>query len=124
MQLFWQKMQLFAAAHKKLLIGVGIVVVLVIFLWRILAPKSSAPQYQTATVTRGTLITTVSSSGSVSVANKVSVTTQASGAIDEVYVKNGDTVSAGETIATVQLDQNGQKNQASAWSQYLSAQNA
>lgn len=123
MQLFWQNIRTFAAHYKKLLVLGGVVVVTLFIVWQVVSPKTARPQYQTATVTRGTLITTVSSSGSVSVANKVSVTTQASGAIDEVYVQNGDTVSAGQTIATVKLDQSGQQKQAAAWASYLSAQN-
>ena len=122
MHLLWQKIKMFAAQHKKLLSITGVVLIVSLVLWRLVAPKSAAPQYQTATATRGTLIETVSSSGTVSVANKVSVTTQASGAIDEVDVKNGDTVTAGQTIATVKLDENGQQKQASAWAAYLSAQ--
>lgn len=124
MQNIWQKAKAFISSHKKLAIIVGVVIIVIFIGWRILSPKTTQPQYQTATVTRGTLITSVSTSGSVSVANKASVTTQASGVIDQVTVKNGDTVSAGETIATVTLDQNGQQKQSAAWAQYLSAQNS
>jgi len=124
MQRFLQNIQVFILSHKKLVIAAVVVIIVIFVGLRIFGPKNSAPQYQTASVTRGTLITNVSTSGSVSVANKVSVTTQASGAIDQVFVKNGDTVTAGENIATVKLDQNGQQKQASAWSSYLSAQNS
>ena len=124
MQNIWQRAKAFISSHKKLAIIIGIVILVVFIGWRLLIPKATQPQYQTAMVTRGTLITSVSSSGSVSVANKASVTTQASGVIEQVYVKNGDVVTPGETIATVRLDQNGQQKQAAAWAQYLSAQNS
>lgn len=124
MQQIFEKISTFIFQHKKLVSIAVIVLVILLVGYRVFDPKSATPQYQTATVTRGTLITSVSASGSVSVANKVSVTTQASGAIDEVFIQNGDTVSAGQTIATVKLDQNGQQKQASSWAQYLSAQNS
>ena len=61
--------------------------------------------------------------GQVSVANKVSVVTQASGIVSNVYVKSGQTVSAGDKIADVTLDTAGQQRQAQAYSSLLSAQN-
>ncbi|HET9946625.1 MAG TPA: HlyD family efflux transporter periplasmic adaptor subunit [Patescibacteria group bacterium] len=111
------------ASHKKFYLILGVIIVIALIGWNFLSPKTQQPQYQTAQVTRGTLITSVSASGSVSVANKASVTTQASGVISQVLVKNGDMVASGQTIATVTLDQNGQQKQAAAWSSLLSAQN-
>lgn len=83
-----------------------------------------APQYQTATAEKGTLIKTVSASGAVSTGNSVNISTSASGVINQVYVKNGDSVSQGQVIADITLDQDSQQRQASAWSSYLSAQNS
>jgi len=59
----------------------------------------------------------------VSVANKVSIVTQASGIVSNVYVKSGQTVNAGDKIADVTLDTAGQQRQAQAYSSLLSAQN-
>ena len=123
MQPILQTIKAFIFAHKKLSLAALAILIVLFVGWRLLAPRQSAPQYQTATVTRGTLITSVSASGSVSIANKTSVTTQASGMVNTVYVKDGDTVSAGQVIATVTLDQSGQQKQATAWASYLSAQN-
>lgn len=99
--------------------------IIIVLLWfgmsRILGSKKNQPQYQTDQVTRGTLITSVSASGQVTVANKTPVTTQASGLIQQVFVQNGDSVSAGQNIAEVQLDATGQQKQAAAWAAYLSA---
>jgi macrolide-specific efflux system membrane fusion protein len=61
--------------------------------------------------------------GQVAVANKVSIVTQASGIVSNVYVKSGQIVSAGDKIADVTLDTAGQQRQAQAYSSLLSAQN-
>lgn len=86
--------------------------------------KPPAPQYQTVQATKDTLVTSVSASGQVTTANNVNITIQASGAVREVLVKNGDKVSQGQTIATLTLDQSSQQKQAQAYASYLSAKNS
>ncbi len=88
-----------------------------------LTAKPAATQLQTATVERGTLVAAVSQSGQMASANRLPVTTQASGQIKQVFVKNGDQVFAGQNIMELALDQTGQQRSASAWSSYLAAQN-
>ncbi len=88
------------------------------------ASSSSSPTYQTATATKGTLIVSVTGSGTVSTANSVQVTTQSSGVIKKIYVKNGDSVKVGQKIADIEIDQTGQQRYSSALSSYQSAQNA
>jgi membrane fusion protein, macrolide-specific efflux system len=111
----------FVKVHKK--ISVVIVLVILFAGWRITSSSQKQPQYQTADAQKETLISTVSESGQVAVANRVAVTTGANGIVSHVYVKSGDTVSAGETIADLTLDIAGQQKQAAAWSSYLSAKN-
>jgi macrolide-specific efflux system membrane fusion protein len=69
------------------------------------------------------LVVSLTEAGQVSVANKVSIVTQASGIVSNVYVKSGQTVNAGDKIADVTLDTAGQQRQAQAYSSLLSAQN-
>src|SRR6185437_2396543 len=85
---------------KKVLIPVGIIVILLItfFIWKRQNTISQNSQYQTATVTKGTLINTVTAAGQVATANRVSVTTQASGIVKALYVKSGETVQAGDKL--------------------------
>ena len=109
--------------NKKVLIAI-LVIALAIGVWQKFFTKSQSPQYQTAQATKGTLISSVSESGQVVASNRVEITTQASGVVSNVYVKDGDTVSAGQTIADITLDTDGQKNQAQAYAAYLSAQNS
>ncbi len=114
----------FVGRHKKIT-GLIIIIALVgVFLYTRVSSSSNKPQYQTAQVTKGTLVVSVTESGQVSVSNKASVVTQASGIVNNVYVKTGDYVSAGAKIADVTLDTAGQQRQAQAWSSYLNAQNS
>ncbi len=112
----------FQLFRKKRVIFAAVIVILGLFFWgrSLLSPKVA--QYQTAQVTRGTIISTVSESGQVVASNRVEITSQASGVINHVYVKDGDTVTAGETIADMTLDTDGAKNQAQAYASYLAAQ--
>jgi macrolide-specific efflux system membrane fusion protein len=107
----------------KKIILVVIIAVAVFFIYKSLTSSQQAPQYQTAQVTKGTLVVSLTEAGQVSVANKVSVVTQASGIVSNVYVKSGQTVNAGDKIADVTFDTAGQQRQAQAYSSLLSAQN-
>jgi RND family efflux transporter MFP subunit len=107
----------------KKIIAVIIIAVVVFFIYRGLTASKSTTQYQTAQVTKGTLVVSLTEAGQVSVANKVSIVTQTSGIVSNVYVKSGQTVSAGDKIADVTLDTAGQQRQAQAYASLLSAQN-
>lgn len=105
---------------------IGILVLLLaggFWYWRSSAGRSQKPQYQTANVERGTLVTTVSASGNVVGGSSQQITTAATGTVSNVYVKNGDKVTEGQKIAEIVLDGNGIQRQAAAWSSYLSAKN-
>ena len=81
----------------------------------------SKPTYQTEAATKGTIIVSIASSGSISSANSASVTTQTSGVVNKMYVKNGDVVQSGDAIAEVELDMNGQQRSTQAYASYLGA---
>lgn len=85
---------------------------------------SKKSTYTTATVERGTVVSSVTGSGTVSTANNASITTKASGVVSTVYVKDGDVVAMGDKIAEIQLDQPGQQAADAALASYQSAQNA
>lgn len=93
------------------------------FAYSRIVTERQQPQFQTARVEKGTIVSTVSASGSVLTANIVNVTTQASGLVKAVYVKDGDKIKAGQKIAEITLDKEGQQKNSSAWSSYLSAKN-
>src|SRR5579872_2306560 len=121
---FIQKILNFLKNRKKLVAIIVVVVVAIIVVWNIFGPKNAATQYQTGTAAKGTLIESVTASGTVSVSNKVSVTTAASGVVKQLFVKSGDTVNQGDKIAEITLDNNGQQRQTAAYAAYLGAQNA
>lgn len=85
--------------------------------------QDAKPQYQTATVERGTLVSSVTSSGTITSGSNAAITTQATGIVNEVLASNGDTVQQGQTIATLTLDQTSLQKQAAAYATYLAAQN-
>lgn len=109
---------------KKRNIYIGIVVaILAVIGWKTFISGQKQPEYQTATVEKGTLVVSVSESGQVSAANSNPVTTQISGTVSNVYVKNGDRIEQGQAIADIVPDQTSAQRQASAYATYLAAQN-
>lgn len=114
-----------AASLKKKL---AILAVILIIGWfggsRILSQRQQQPQYQSAQAEKGTLINNVTASGQITTANNVNITIQASGVVKEVLIKNGETVTQGESVATLTLDQASQQKQAAAYASYLSAKNS
>ena len=112
------------ALGVKWKIVLAVIIAIVIFLvWGLINSSKTKVQYQTAQVTKGTLVVSLTEAGQVSVANKVSIVTQASGIVSNIYVKSGQKVNAGDKIADVTLDTAGQQRQAQAYSSLLSAQN-
>ena len=108
--------------NRKKIIGLIVVLLVIgVFFWQKRAASQETPQYQTAKVERGTLVSAVSASGQVQSANLVTVTTGASGVVKTVDVTDGQVVKSGEKIAEVTLDSSGQLKNAQAWSSYLSA---
>lgn len=83
--------------------------------------QKALPTYQTAKVERGMIVSTVTASGQILDSNIVNVTTQATGVVKELFVKDGDQVQAGDNLLTIELDSNGQLAREKAWAAYLSA---
>lgn len=114
----------FALLRKKKVIAGIIILLIIIFAWNRFFGSSSTPQYQTAQAQKGTLIMSVSDSGTITSAGSVSLTTTSTGTVGTVYVQQGDQVTQGEKIADLIPDQASQQRQTQAWANYLSAQNA
>ncbi len=112
----------FLKKRKKLIIGLVLVALTSFAIWKFTSPKTAAPEYQTATVEKGTLVSAVSASGLVATSGRLVVVTRASGVVRNVNVKNGQYVAAGQTIATINLDPSAQIQSASTWASYLAAQ--
>ncbi|MCW1949552.1 MAG: HlyD family efflux transporter periplasmic adaptor subunit [Candidatus Shapirobacteria bacterium] len=87
---------------------------------QITTSQKSSIQFKTTTVQKGTLITSISATGTITSSNKSAITTGATGTIKKVYVKNSDTVTKGQKIADITLDDDGIYNQTIAWANYTS----
>lgn len=82
---------------------------------------NSKVTYETAVATKGTLTVSTSASGTITSGNYTNVTTKVSGTVKKVYVTNGDTVTKGQKIADVTLDDYAAERQSDAWVSYLKA---
>lgn len=68
----------------------------------LLKAKEEPPRYVLGKVEKGTLITSISGTGQVSVSNQVDIQSKVSGEVRALYVKEGDVVKTGTVLA--QLD--------------------
>jgi macrolide-specific efflux system membrane fusion protein len=109
-----------ASLTKKLIVLVIIMGVSGFVLSSVFGAVSNKPPYQTVTAQRGSIISSVSASGNVSASSQTDVTSPATGVIEAVYVKNGDTVTEGQNLFKVKATATPQ-NKASAYATYASA---
>ncbi len=110
-----------------LLLKLGSLVLIFAVAWfgytKISGSGGTKTQYQSEKAVRDTLVVTLATSGQVSSANSASVSTQTSGVVSKIYVKNGDAVKSGDPIALVDLDMEGNQRSAQAFASYQSAKN-
>lgn len=108
----------------KIVLGIVLLSLLGFGAYRLFFVKKSAVTYETSKAEKGTLISSVSSTGTITAGNNSSIVTKVSGTVSNVYVNNGDKVSKGQKIASVTLDDYAADRQASAWADYLTASEA
>jgi len=110
------------------LVRLAVLVIVIIIGYRLFSKygfkKTTEAQYQTESVQRGSLVATVTGSGQVSSANNTPIVTQVSGKITKLFVKNGDTVKVGQSIATLELDQSSYQKYIQQLSSYQNAKNS
>ncbi len=110
--------------RKKTLAAALVLIILGFLGWRTFGQKEETPQIQTAQAEKGTIISSITASGTVISSNIENITTQASGTVSKVYVGDGDEVYAGQKLAEINLDVQGEQNYLSAYSSYVSAQSS
>ena len=113
--------------HTSLLMKIGIVLVFLgvvsAILYFVFGTKTASTTYTTAAVEKGMLVVAISGSGTVSSANNTNITTQATGVVSKLYVKDGDKVKSGDKIMEIELDLDGKQTAAQALASYQSAKN-
>lgn len=87
-------------------------------------PKSSTQSsFQTTTVKRDNITETVTASGNLAAKSQVSVFSPITGVISDVYIKNGDSVKAGDKLFKLKSTATDQEK-TQAYAAYLSATNS
>ncbi len=114
--------------HLPKFFKIGLIAAIALILWfgykSITSSQSTSPQYVTSTVTKGTVISSISATGSIAGGNNTTIYTSASGEVIKVYVKNGDKVTQGQKLADLKLDQDAVQKKTTAWAAYLNAVNS
>lgn len=113
-------------ADKKRVVGAIVVLTILVFsiLYIVNRGNKNKTTYQTATATKGTIVSTISASGKVLSTNTFSINTQATGVVKKVYVVDGDVVKAGQKISEISLDSDGALANTKAWAALISSQNS
>jgi HlyD family secretion protein len=90
--------------NRPILIGVGVIIVAIIAALLLIRPQRATTQttVATTTITRGSIIASVSGNGSVAAAQSLDLTFQSGGQVTDVRVADGDTVTKGQPL--IQLD--------------------
>lgn len=124
MKKFFSNILVFLKKKKKWVAIIAIILIAAVYFGRGLLFKNGEVSYQTAKVEKGTIISSISSSGQIVAVGNITLNTQASGLVKNIFVKNGDTVSQNQNILEMTLDQAGVQRQTQAWASYLSAKNS
>lgn len=110
--------------NKKLKIAIIVALILItsFIVYKVVKSKqTNKVTYKTETATKGTLIKTISASGTITSGSTTYITTGAVGTVNKVYVKNGDTVRKGQKLAEIKLTDEASETQTTAYSNYLTA---
>lgn len=116
---------LWLKSDRKRIIATTIILVLGVSAFLLInKAKQTSVSYQTTTVQKGSVISAISASGKAISTSILPISTQTSGIVSKVYVKDGDKVYQGQKIATVTPDTAGQQTYLQALSSYTSAKNS
>ena len=100
---FFFKAKSYVVKHYKVFVPVAVVlVILLVILIARGAGKSSNSQFQTIKIENGDLTATVGATGTVRANQTALLTWQTAGTVEQVKVRVGDTVQAGDVLASLQ----------------------
>ncbi|MDP2910446.1 MAG: biotin/lipoyl-binding protein, partial [bacterium] len=89
---------------KKLLIIIAIIIVLGLVGYELII-KNGEPEYILETVSIGTVIKEVSETGAVKISEQINLGFKYAGRINQIYIKVGDQVEAGQNLAKADTEQ-------------------
>lgn len=124
-KLYLQKAVTIFSSHKKLAVTALIITTVVVIssISRFINNEEQ-PQFITSQVERTTLLNSIQASGSILNTGQQIITTDATGIVKNVFVKDGDSIKKGDKLVEIDLDQAGNEVRTKAWSTYLSSKNA
>lgn len=114
----------FLKDEKRLIAGAIVLLILLVGIRALINHNKNKTTYQTAQVQKGTVVSTVSASGKALTTGVLTISTQVSGVVKQVYVKDGDKVYAGQKLAEISLDCAGQQAYLQTLSSFYSAKSA
>ncbi len=95
-------MKTFILRHRIwVIVGFLLLCLLSYYTYKKLHATTQVTQYITGSVTKGTLVVSVSGSGQVEASNQLEIKPQVSGTITSVKVSNGQQVKAGDVLVTI-----------------------
>lgn len=118
-----QKYIRLAKKHWKITAIVATIVVCSILYVVYRGTNTLKTTYQTATVKKGTVVSTITASGKAISTSILPISTSTSGIVKKVYVKDGDKVYKGQKIAEITPDTDGELANAKAYASLQSALN-
>ena len=102
MKNFFSKIKSFTKTHKTMSVIIIIIILIAGYSgYKKITSPSGATRYLTATVTKGTIISSITGSGQVSASSEINITPTVSGTITGVSVSPGDQVKQGQTLFTI-----------------------
>ncbi len=111
----------FKKLSKKKKIVLAIVLVGAIYgINKMTGKKEESVSYKTEKVSKGGVVSLVSETGEITTSGKVDVNSTINGMVEEVYVKNGDSVKSGQKLYKVKSSAS-DIDKANAYSTYMSA---
>jgi len=88
--------------RNKLIFGIGVpALIIIIAAVSLFSSRSTGPKYTTQAAAMGNIVQTVEATGSVASAQELALSFKASGRIDQIKVKVGDKVTAGQLLAVI-----------------------
>lgn len=119
---FWPIRRFIRLSVKKKVIVLIFFIIAFFIGYQALSSSTAKPDYTSATATKNDIVEIVSETGSIATSNKIDIYSPATGIVQDVTVKNGEHVTAGQLLFTV-ISTASDEEKAAALADYLTAKN-